>query len=417
MHDVDLPVPAVLTVPMAMHRGTPAKCVVSVGDYLKVGQIVGEADGPNSAHVHCSASGTVKQIRDTDPVTGKQSISVVIETDGLQVVDETLKPLVIETKEDFLAAVVASGVVGLGGAGAPAMNRFISPPPEKIDYVIINGAECEPFMTCDTRTMIDDRELLWMGLNYIKKFFGYKNIIVGVERHNKASIRSLKELEARDPVAKVHVLHDKYPQGGKINIIYNTTGRVVPEGGRPGDVGCLVTNVTTMASIMRYITTGIPMVKKRVTVDGSGVTTRKNILVPIGTPIRDVFAFCGGLRPDAEKVITGGPMMGSSIPDISQPVIKNTNTLLAFSAKDSILPEASACIRCGKCVANCPMKLMPISMVEAYERRNSERLDSLKPHVCVECGCCTFTCPAKRPLTQQIILAKIYMRKLKAQKN
>ncbi|MDR0905359.1 MAG: electron transport complex subunit RsxC [Oscillospiraceae bacterium] len=399
-----------VTIPMSMHRGKPAKCIVKTGDVLKVGQKIGEADGSDSAHIHSSVSGTVKDIITTDPVTGKAQISVVIETDGLQTFDETLAPPTVETLDDLLVAIRNSGVVGLGGAVAPTAPKLTLRDPSKIDYLIVNGAECEPYMTCDTRTMIDDRELLWSGIRLIHRFLGIKNIVIAIERNKPEPIRIFKELTAKEPIARVQVLPTKYPQGGKINLIYNITGRIVPEGKRPGDVGCVVINCSTLACVARYVETGVPLVAKRVTVDGSAVKKPRNVLVPLGTPISDVFEYCGGLRDNVAKVITGGPMMGITIPDLHMPVVKSTNTLLAFSDKEAFAPKPSTCIMCGKCIANCPMKLMPVEIQDAFLREKTDRLRALKPGMCVECGCCSFTCPASRPLTQYVKLAKARLR-------
>jgi len=405
-----MPPSPVVTIPMNMHLGNTAICVVKVGDYVKVGQVIGEANGQNSARIHASVSGTVSEILETNPVTGKPQVFVRIASDGLQVLDENLAPSKIENIDDFIVAVRNSGVVGLGGAAAPAVARFILPDPNAIDYFIINGAECEPYMTCDTRTMIDDAELLYEGLEYVHRLLGIENIVVAIERNKPEAIRSMKALCDNSPFARVQVLEHMYPQGGKINLIYNVTGRIVPEGGRPGDVGCIVTNCTTLASIMRYIITGIPMIKKRVTVDGSAVKHPKNLLVPLGTPIRDVFEYAGGLRDDVGKVVTGGPMMGSAIPDLGAPIVKGTNTLLAFTKKDSVMPKPTDCIRCGKCVAGCPMQLMPVELHDAFLRSNPEKLHELKANMCVECGCCAYVCPARRPLTQYLKLAKATLR-------
>ncbi|MDR0839042.1 MAG: electron transport complex subunit RsxC [Oscillospiraceae bacterium] len=406
--------PPEVILPMDMHRGKPAKCLVSVGDYVKVGQKIGEADGESSAHIHSSVSGTVKRIDAVNPATGGAQTRVVIESDGLQTFDETLAPPVVETLEQFLAAVKASGVVGLGGGAAPAGPKLTLRDPSKIDYLIVNGAECEPYMTSDTRTMIDDSELLWDGVRAIKRFLGIKNIVLAIEKNKPEPIRIMREYAAKEPIASVFVLPTLYPQGARLTLVYKVTGRIVPEGKRPGDAGCVVINCSTLASIMRYIKTGVPMVATRVTVDGSAVKNPQNVLVPLGAPIADVLEFCGGLKTDAAKIITGGPMMGKAVPDLSAPIVKSTGTLLALSEKEARLPEPSPCIMCGRCIANCPMKLMPVEIQNAYLSGKTERLRALKPGMCVECGCCSFTCPAGRPLTQYVKLAKTQLREKEA---
>ena len=412
----DMPVAKHLTIPMLMHRGKPAKCLVSVGDLVKVGQRIGDAVGLDSAHIHSSVSGIVSEIQDTDPVTGKARAAVVIESDGKQELDPTLTPPTVETTEQFLDAIRASGVVGLGGAGWPTAPKLTITDDMSIDYIILNGAECEPYMTCDTRTMVEDRELLWHGIRALHRFLGVENIVIAIDRRNVKSVESMREYVKSEPIARVEALDPKYPQGAKLNLVHNVTGRTVPEAKATEDVGCIILNVTTLASVMRYIETGIPMIKKRVTVDGSAVTSPRNVLVPLGTPLKDVFEFCGGLRGTPAKVITGGPMMGSAAPDMSMPVTKSTNTLLAFFDEDTIEPTQSACIRCGRCVSGCPMNLSPPAIQAELERAVTERLYDLKIRSCVECGCCSFTCPAGIPLAQNFRAAKTQLRNAAAKK-
>ena len=410
-----MPVAKHLTIPMLMHRGKPAQCLVSVGDTVKVGQKIGEADGVGSAHIHSSVSGIVTEIQHTDPLTGKAHTAVVIESDGKQELDPTLTPPTVETTEQFLDAIRASGVVGLGGAGWPTAPKLTITEDMHIDHIIINGAECEPYMTCDTRTMVEDRELLWHGVRALHRYLGVDNIVIAIDRRNVKSLESMRKLVTEEPIARVAALHPKYPQGAKLNLVHNVTGRVVPEGKATEDVGCIVLNCTTLASVMRYIETGIPMIKKRVTVDGSAVTSPRNVLVPLGTPLADVFEFCGGLRGTPAKVITGGPMMGTSVSDMSVPVTKSTNTLLAFFQKETIEPTQSACIRCGRCVSNCPMRLVPATIQAEIERGITEKLYDLKIRSCVECGCCSFTCPAGIPLAQNFRAAKTQLRSASAE--
>lgn len=399
-----------VTIPMVMHRGKAAICQVKAGDYVKVGQKIGEADGADSAHVHSSVSGKVIRVETTDRATGKNEICVVIETDGLQEKYEKIKPPTIESLDDFLQAIRDSGVVGLGGAVAPTGPKLTLRDPSKIDTLIINGAECEPYMTCDTRTMIDDKELLWQGIRHISRYLKIPNIVIAIEENKPEPIRIMREFCEREGLAKVFTMPSIYPQGGKKTLIYHITGRITMEGQRPGDVGCIVINCSTLSSIERYIYTGMPMVAKRVTVDGSAVKKPQNIIVPLGMKIADVFESCGGFTTDARKIIVGGPMMGEAVPSEELSVVKGTNTLLAFKEKDAISPPETPCIRCGRCVSHCPMGVMTVDIQDAYLLEKPEILDGLKPGLCMECGCCAFICPARRPLTQYMRLAKSALR-------
>ena len=404
-----IPVSSAVTIPMKMHIGTPAKCIVAVGEYVKIGQLIGRADGTASANVHASVSGTVTHIEETDRATGKRELCVTIKSDGLRIYDESIFPHPVNSREEYLQAVRDSGVVGLGGAAAPTGPKLTLEEAANIDYLIVNGAECEPYMTCDTRTMLEDHEYLWQGVQHIKRFLKIPNIVIAIEKNKPEPIRIMREHAEREPIASVFVLPELYPQGSKKSLIYNITGRVVPEGKRPRDVGCVVINCSTLAYIERYISDGTPMISKRVTVDGTAVKSPCNVLVPLGTPISDVFAACG-LTDDARKIVAGGPMMGSAVPSLEMSVIKGMNTLLAFREADATAPAESPCIRCGRCVSHCPMGLMVVDIQEAYFNNQTELLEKLHPGLCMECGCCSFTCPAKRQLTQYIKLAKSTLR-------
>ncbi|MDR0491770.1 MAG: RnfABCDGE type electron transport complex subunit C, partial [Oscillospiraceae bacterium] len=317
-----LPAPSEVRIPMSMNIGAPAKPVVSVGDSVKVGQLIGEAGGFVSAPVHSSVSGKVKSVNDYDEITGQSAMSITITSDGEQTLYEGLAAPAVTNLQEFLAAVRDSGVVGLGGAGFPTAVKLTVKDDSKLDYIIVNGAECEPYITSDTRTMIDDVELMREGIALLGKFYSAKSIIIGVEANKDEPIKKMKELASAQPGVEVRVLPSKYPQGGEKVLIYSTTGRIVPEGGLPLDVGVIVLNCTTVAAIARFVATGMPLVSKCVTVDGSAVKTPKNVVAPIGTPVRALFGFCGGLRDDPKKVMLGGPMMRIALPSLDMPVLK-----------------------------------------------------------------------------------------------
>ena len=400
-----IPIPTEVRLPMSMHSGKPAVPVVSAGDYVKVGQLIGEADGIVSSPVHASVSGTIKTIDPIDSLAGKKAVTITIASDGCQTPWEGMAPVHIGNLAEFLDAVKNSGVVGLGGAGYPTAHKLTLKDTVKLDYILVNGAECEPFITSDTRTMIDDADYMWEGILYLKEFMKPKNIVICIENNKPQPIKKMRELSAGVPGVEVRVLPSLYPQGERKVLVYNVTGRIVPEGGRLPDIGCVVINCTTVACFARYIKTGYPLISRCVTVDGSAVIMPKNVIAPIGTAVRELFDFCGGLRDDVKKIILGGPMMGAAVPTTNVPIVKITSAALAFTAQDAELPEASACIKCGRCVSMCPMGLMPPYIETAYELKKPELLMKYKVNMCAECGCCAFSCPAKRPLVQVMSLA------------
>ena len=407
---VRLPTPAVVTIPMSMHIGAPAKPVVNVGDEVKVGQLIAEASGFVSSPIHSGVSGKVKKIEDIIMSGGQFVPAIVIETDGQQTLFEGLAAPSVTNLQEFVDAVRASGVVGLGGAGFPSAVKLSVKELSSIEAVIINGAECEPYITSDTRTMIDDADLVWEGIELLQKYMQVKRVIIGIEDNKPQCISGFEKRCMDAQGVEVKALPALYPQGGEKVLIYSTIGRAVPEGKLPIDVGAIVINCTTLAAIAKYIKTGYPLVEKCVTVDGSAVKNPKNVIAPIGTPLKDLFDFCGGFKSEPKKVLYGGPMMGLAVPDLDAPVLKNTNAVLAFTEKDAVLPKESSCIKCGRCVAHCPFNLSPCDIETAFRLKKPEELDVLKVNICMECGCCAYVCPANRPLVQVNKLAKVMLR-------
>lgn len=403
---VYMPIPPSVTIPMSMHIGAPAAPKVKVGDTVKVGQVIAEASGFVSSPVHASVSGRIKKIEDIVISNGRKVPAITIESDGKMERYEGLKPPVIETSADFLQALTDSGIVGLGGAGFPTSVKLNVKNLSQIEAVIVNGAECEPYITSDTRTMLDNPKLLIAGAKLLQEHLQVKRIIFAIEDNKPQCIDSLRRLVPAETGMEVMSLPSLYPQGGEKVMIYNTIGKIVPEGKLPLDVGAIVINCTTLASIARYIKYGIPLVKKCVTVDGSAVKTPKNVIAPIGTSLADVFAFCDGFKKEPKKVIYGGPMMGIAVPDLEQPILKNTNAILAFAEEEAAPHPFSPCIRCGRCVAACPMNLTPCEVENAFDRKDLALLASLKINICMECGCCSYVCPSSRPLVQTHRLAK-----------
>ena len=401
-----IPTPAQVKIPMSMHSGSPAVPVVKVGDEVKVGQLIAEAGGRVSSPVHASVSGKVKSIEDFDGLTGTKATSITIDADGEQTVYEGLAPQTVTTLAEFLEAVQNSGVVGLGGAGYPTAPKLTLKESVELDYILINGAECEPYITSDTRAMVDDADNVWEGALLLKKFLAPKKVVICIENNKPEAIAKMREKAAGAEGMEVHELPSLYPQGERKVLVYNVTGRIVPEGGRLTDVGCIVINCTTVAVFANYIKTGMPLVSRCVTVDGSAVKTPKNVIAPIGTPIKELFDFCGGLKDDVQKIIMGGPMMGAAVPGTDLPVVKVTNAILALSAKDVEAAEPSACIKCGRCIAKCPINLMPSHVEDAFELKKVDLLRKYKVNMCAECSSCAFVCPARRPLAQVMVLSK-----------
>ncbi len=416
MPAVLMPTPATVTIPTVMHIGKPAVPTVKVGDKVAVGQLIASADGFVSSPIHSSISGTVKKIEDTLLSNGTMAPAIVIESDGEMRVSEEVKPPLINSYDDFIAAVKNSGIVGLGGAGFPTFIKLGIGDLSRLEDIIVNGAECEPYITSDTRTMIDDIELVHEGVKILKQYLGAKKIIFGVEANKPECIKSLKAIADKDDAVSVISLPSVYPQGGEKVLVYHLTGKTIPEGKLPIDVGSIVINCTTLACIAEYVLTGMPLVRKKMTVAGSAVAEPKNIIAPIGTSLKDVFDFCGGFSSEPGKVLYGGPMMGLAVPSLDVPVLKNTNAVLAFNKKDSAVPDETACIHCGNCVEHCPMNLNPPAVAKAYELKNPEELERLKINLCIECGCCTFQCPARRRIVQRNKLAKNMLREYQTKK-
>ena len=408
-----LPIPSEVRIPMSMHIGAPANPVVNAGDEVKVGQVIGEPSGFVSVPVHSSVSGKVKSINEYYGFTGQKDISITITSDGEQALYEGLSTPAVTNRSEFIDAVRNSGVVGLGGAGFPTAVKLTVKDSGTLDYIIINGAECEPYITSDTRTMIDDTEFVRDGIELLRRYFDTR-IVIGIENNKPEPIENMRRIAEALQGVEVRVLPVMYPQGGEKVLIYNITGRIVPEGGLPLDVGVIVLNCTTVAAIARFISTGIPIVSKCVTIDGSAVGNPKNVIVPIGTSIIDILDYCGCRHDEIKKVLLGGPMMGVAVQNLDMPVLKNTNALIALTAKDAEPPLESACIRCGRCGRNCPMRLMALELERAFLMKKPEVLEHFKINLCMECGCCAYNCPARRPLVQSIKLGKIMLRDYKA---
>ncbi len=410
-----MPPPERVIISMQQHIGAPCIPTVKVGDIVEVGQVVGDSDKPVSAPIHSGVSGKVAAITELVLPGGVKTSAVVIQTDGEQRVYQEIKPPAVENYQDFLKAVRSSGLVGLGGAGFPTHIKLNPPNPEAIDTLIINAAECEPYITADYRECIENTGDILDGIQAVMKYLNISKAIIGVERNKPAAISKLSKAaaEVSEPGREVavKVLPSRYPQGAEKVLIYSCTGRMVPPGKLPSDVGCIVMNVTSVSFLAKYLRTGMPLVDKRLTVDGSAVKEPKNVRVIVGTPVHDVLEFCGGVKSEVRKLIMGGPMMGLAMMDDQLPVLKQNNAILAFAEEDVLPGGQSACIRCGRCVRACPMNLLPPSIEAALKIKDTEKMAKLGVMNCMECGCCSFSCPASRKLVQSMRLAKGELRK------
>lgn len=413
---VRLSVPETVRIPMSMHIGKPAKVAVKRGDTVKVGQLIGEADGFISAPVHSSVSGTVAKIEEMTLSNGAKGQCVVIDTDGEQAVFEGVKPPVVTDLQSFTEAVRQSGAVGLGGAGFPTFVKLSVKDLSKLDAVVINAAECEPYITSDTRTMLDKSGDIMRGIEAVKKYLHPNRFIIGIEKNKPEAIKKMQELASQSEGVEVKVLPSSYPQGGEKVLVFNTVGKIIPKGGLPLDVGVIVINVTTLAFIGNYLKTGMPLVNKCVTVDGSAVKEPKNVIAPIGMSIADVLEQSGGTKSEVAKALYGGPMMGLAVPSLDSPILKNTNAITAMDIKEATPPKTTPCIRCGACLNHCPLRLDPREIARAYKLGSVEDLQTLHVDLCMECGCCSYICPAHRPLVQTNKLAKALLRVNQAKK-
>ena len=401
--------PKTVYIPMTMHIGAPARIIVKAGDTVNVGTLIGESGTGLSSPVHSSVSGNVKKIDEMITIAGNHVPIVVIESDGAQTVDPSISPYTVNSKEEFLDALRKSGIVGLGGAGFPTPIK-LNADNSKVDTLIINGAECEPYITSDTRTMLDSADDVAYGIALICRFLEIDNVIVGIEKNKPECIASMRKALENMPFAKVMPLPSVYPQGGEKVLAYHTTGRVIPQGRLPLDVGLIVINCTTVAAIAKFIKTGMPLVEKCVTVDGSAVNEPKNLIVPIGTPVSELVDACGGFKESPRKVLYGGPMMGIALSDLHSPVLKQTNAVIFMGEKEATPPLVTPCIKCGACIEACPFSLDPVAISKAYKANDPEMLDKLKVDICMECGCCSYVCPAKRNIVQRNKLAKAMLR-------
>lgn len=393
-----------LVYPLSQHIGAPASPIVKKGDHVLKGQMIAEAGGFVSAPIYASVSGTVKAIEPHVNPTGAKVNCIVIENDGQyeEVEYPPVKPLSELTKEEILNMIANAGIVGMGGAGFPTRVKLSPKEPEKIDYIIANCAECEPYITADYRRMMETPELLVEGMKVILKLFDNAKGIFGVEDNKPDCIAKLKELVKDEPRMEVKTLMTKYPQGAERQLIYATTGRAINSTMLPADAGCVVDNVETVISIYNAVVKGIPSMERVVTVSGDGVANPGNYKVLFGTNQRELVEAAGGLKEGCEKVISGGPMMGFAMYTLDTPITKTSSSILCLSKDEVSASTATACINCGRCVEACPSRIIPSRLADLAERHDEAGFVKMNGLECVECGSCSYVCPAKRHLKQAI---------------
>ena len=395
-------------IPVKQHIGAAAIPTVKPKDHVLCGQLIAKADGAFSSPVYASVSGIVERIETIVLKDGSLADTIVISSDGEMQMDKSIDPPVINSYDDFISAIYTSGCVGLGGSGFPSHIKLDINNREKIDTLIVNGAECEPYITSDTMTMLYESDYIFEGISLINRFLRIENILFGIEKHNKAALRQIKIKANGYPFVKVKELTPLYPQGGEKIITYNLTGRIVPENKYPKDVGVIVINCTTLASIAKYIKTGIPLINRCVTIDGSAILKPCNLNVPIGTKIKDVLDFCG-LKSEPGKILLGGVMMGIAAPDLDTPITKSCNAVIAMTKEEATPKITSNCIRCGKCISACPVRLNPVAISKAYKMRDLSAVKATHVNICMECGCCSYVCPTRQPLVEHNKLAKTFL--------
>jgi len=409
--------PEKVFIPLHQHFGSPAEPLVKKGDEVYLGQIIGEAKDLFSASVHASVSGKVLAVDGYNHPLGKPLLSVTIANDG----QDRLFPDLQETKDAFSLnpdeirqKVKEAGIVGLGGAAFPTTVKLSPPKGKTIDTIIINGCECEPILTSDYRLMLEYPEDILKGTELVRIATGAKRIIVGIEDNKKKAFGLLQE-KIQDYTGEVVLLKTKYPQGAEKNLIYAALRREVPRGGLPFDVGVVVQNVGTAKAIWDAVSKGKPLYERALTVSGNGIKEPKNLLVRIGTTIQNVVDFCGGFEENMNILVMGGPMMGLSQWTSDVPVIKGTSGILAWTAPDPSIEYT--CIRCGRCIDNCPMRLVPTQLMKYVRFDHLSEAENWGIQDCVECGCCQYTCPANIPLVHWIRLGKNQIMSLKRRKS
>ena len=420
---IDTPAQVILPMVAHQHSGYVAVPIVNVGDHVYRGQLIAREEGRFSSPVHATVSGTVTKIEPIPVAGGRNIPAVYIESDGKMELDPSIKAPVFNGCQEFLQAVRQSGVVGLGGAGFPTWAKFneTTNPDYKVDTVLINAAECEPYITSDHRMMLDHPDLIADGIEYLRTHMseqlGNAKFMICIEKNKPDAIEVLKKTFADKDYVVIHELNAIFPQGAKQVMLYNATGRVAIAGRRFPSFGATIVNVSTLAKMAEYLNTGMPLLDRVVTVDGPAVANPMNLIAPIGTPISELLKVTG-LKAEPGKIVVGGPMNGSAMHSIDSPISKVANAVLVFDKKSAVLPEPSACIRCSKCMEKCPVGISVPNVGPAMNIKDEDKkaaaLIATGVRQCVECGCCSYVCPAHRPVLQTNDEARSFLKKYAA---
>lgn len=407
----ELPLPPVVFIPVGQHIGAPATPVVQKGDKVKTGQLIAKSSGFVSAGIHSSVSGTVTKIDQVTDASGYPRISIVIKVEGDEWDEQIDSSPELVTQfslsgPEIVEKIMAAGIVGMGGATFPTHVKLVPPKGSKADLLIINGVECEPYLTADNRLMIEKSREIAVGTQLLMKALGVDKACIGIENNKPEAIRQMREAVAAIPAISVEVLKVKYPQGGEKQLIRAITGREVPSGALPVAVGCVVSNVGSAFAVYEAVQKNKPLFERVVTVTGSQVKSPCNLKVRIGTPLSALVDFAGGLPEDTGKIISGGPMMGKSVASLDVPVTKGTSGVLLIPGEKALRKPPLACIRCSRCAGACPMGLEPFLLMTLTEKELWDRVEKEKVLDCIECGSCSFSCPASRPLLDHIRFGK-----------
>ncbi|MBQ8248876.1 MAG: electron transport complex subunit RsxC [Clostridia bacterium] len=406
-----MPAPKTVSIPMSQHIGAHADPCVKAGDIVDLGQVIGVVEGKLGCNVHSSVSGKVVKIDEKKANNGILIRNVIIENDGENRLHPDIKPwskkLEDTTPDEIVEIVKNAGISGMGGATFPTYAKIQSAL-GKVEHIIINCAECEPFITANHRLLLENPDEVIGGLKILMHTFSLKEGIIAIEDNKRDAAKVLRERLGEDSKVKVCLLKTKYPQGDERQLIFALTGRKLAAGKLPADVGCCVFNAETCAAINRAFATGMPLTERIVTVDGDCIKNPKNLLVPLGTTYRDLITFCGGFSKTPNKIICGGPMMGVAQWDIDTAVTKGTSAVLALSRKfEHYFEQPSACIRCGRCVNNCPMRLMPSYLAMFSMQNKLDMAEEFSISSCIECGSCSYNCPGHVPIVQYIRATKV----------
>lgn len=415
---VPLPLPKTVTIPITQHIGAPAKIVVQRGDTVKVGQVIAVHEGFVSSNIHASVSGRIGVIEEAMDSSGFKHMAVNIRVKGddwMETIDRTdslIEEIKLDPKE-IVARIMEAGVVGMGGAAFPSHVKLSVPEGKHVDYLIINGVECEPYLTADHRIMLEKPREIIVGIKILMKALGVKQAIIGIEDNKHDAVELFEKLVQHEQGITVAALEVHYPQGGEKQLIQALLNREVPSGGLPSDVGVIVHNVGTTFAIYEAIQKNKPLIERVVTVTGKSVKQPSNFLVRIGTPVIDLLIAAGGVPEDTGKIVSGGPMMGKAIADLDVPIAKGTSGILLIPKEESTRAEVYNCLHCGKCIEACPMGLEPYRLLILSKKGNHSRAKEEHILDCIECGSCSFVCPSNRPILDYIRLGKTQLRKPK----